>query len=99
VTEFQCQGLELDGAIVAWGTDFVYEQSSVDGSHHWTNHRARKYMKSKGDVRNPLQLRKNAYRVLLTRGRNATVIFVPPLRELDATYDFLLKSGFVEITG
>jgi hypothetical protein len=56
-------------------------------------------MKSKGDVRNPLQLRKNAYRVLLTRGRNATVIFVPPLRELDATYDFLLKSGFVEITG
>ena len=98
VTEFQCQGLELDGAIVAWGTDFVYEQSSVDGSHQWTNHRARKYMKSKGDVRNPLQLRKNAYRVLLTRGRNATVIFVPPLRELDSTYTFLIDSGFVELT-
>ncbi|MFY7951330.1 MAG: DNA/RNA helicase domain-containing protein, partial [Armatimonadaceae bacterium] len=26
ITEFQCQGLETDGALVAWGTDFVWQQ-------------------------------------------------------------------------
>ncbi|MBE3032418.1 MAG: DUF2075 domain-containing protein [Actinobacteria bacterium] len=36
-------------------------------------------------VRDPFQLRVNAYRVLLTRGRDGAVIFVPPLAELDAT--------------
>jgi Uncharacterized conserved protein (DUF2075). len=36
-------------------------------------------------VRDPFQLRVNAYRVLLTRGRDGAVIFVPPLPELDAT--------------
>ena len=35
--------------------------------------------------RDPFQLRVNAYRVLLTRGRDGAVIFVPPLAELDAT--------------
>ena len=33
----------------------------------------------------PFQLRVNAYRVLLTRGHDGVVIFVPPLTELDAT--------------
>ncbi len=36
-------------------------------------------------MRDPFQLRVNAYRVLLTRGRDGAVIFVPPLTELDAT--------------
>ena len=33
----------------------------------------------------PFRLRVNAYRVLLTRGRDGAVIFVPPVSELDAT--------------
>jgi len=36
-------------------------------------------------VRDAFQLRVNAYRVLLTRGRDGAVIFVPPLPELDTT--------------
>ena len=36
-------------------------------------------------MRDAFQLRVNAYRVLLTRGRDGAVIFVPPLPELDAT--------------
>jgi len=36
-------------------------------------------------VRDAFQLRVNAYRVLLTRGRDGAVIFVPTLPELDAT--------------
>ena len=44
----------------------------------WSNARAKRHARS-AHVRDPLQLRVNAYRVLLTRGREATVIFVPPL--------------------
>ncbi len=40
------------------------------------------------------QLRVNAYRVLLTRARDATVVFIPPLPELNDTYAFLEESGF-----
>jgi hypothetical protein len=32
--------------------------------------------------------------VLLTRGRDATVVFVPPMRLLDETFAYLLDSGF-----
>ena len=81
--------------IVAWGTDFVYERSRVDKSFSWTNHGARRYMASKGDVHNSLQLRRNSYRVLLTRGRPVTFVSIPQLPELDRTYEFLLASGFV----
>ena len=36
-------------------------------------------------VRDTFQLHVNAYRVLLTRGRDGAVVFVPPVAELDAT--------------
>jgi schlafen family protein len=90
VTEFGCQGLELDATLLAWGSDFV----RLGG--HWSNAEARRYQ-SPNDVRDPVQLRRNAYRVLLTRGRDATVVFVPPMRVLDATYAHLLASGFREL--
>jgi hypothetical protein len=86
VTEFGAQGLELDAALLAWGTDLVRR----DGA--WSNARARGYLRS-AKVKNPFQLRVNAYRVLLTRGRDGSVIFVPPLPELDETFAHLLQSG------
>ena len=61
VTEFGCQGLELDATLLAWGSDLVRR----DG--RWSNELAGKYQRT-ADVRNPMQLRLNAYRVLLTRG-------------------------------
>jgi hypothetical protein len=90
VTEFGCQGLELDASLLAWGSDFIRE----DGQ--WTNRLARGYQRP-ADVRDPFRLRRNAYRVLLTRGRDATVVFVPPMRLLDETYDFLASAGFREV--
>jgi hypothetical protein len=86
VTEFGAQGLELDAALVAWGTDFVR-----DGGR-WSNASARGYKRGAA-VRDPFQLRLNAYRVLLTRGRDATLLFVPPLAQLDETFDHLYRSG------
>jgi hypothetical protein len=87
VTEFGAQGLELDAVLLAWGTDLTIENGK------WSIARARGYMK-KSRVKSPFQLRINAYRVLMTRGRDATVVFVPPVSELDATYDYLVASGF-----
>jgi hypothetical protein len=86
ITEFQAQGLELDSVLLAWGTDLM-----LDGGN-WTNRLAKRYQRRRA-VRDPLRLRMNAYRVLLTRGRDGTVIFVPSLSELDETHEFLVKAG------
>lgn len=87
VTEFGAQGLELDGVLLAWGTDFRI----VDGK--WNNDSARGY-RNRHMIKDPFQLRLNSYRVLLTRGRDGTVVFVPPLDEMDDTYEYLCKCGF-----
>lgn len=83
-TEFAAQGLELDLAIVAWGTDFARR------SGRWSIERARGF---RGSVRDPFQLRQNVYRVLLTRGRDGTVIYLPPSAFLDETWTYLHQLG------
>lgn len=90
VTEYGAQGLELDAVLLAWGTDLMLERGT------WTNRLAGRYAQS-SDVKDPFQLRLNAYRVLLTRGRDATVVFVPELDTLDETHDYLTSSGFIEL--
>ncbi len=87
VTEFGAQGLELDATLLAWGADFIREAGA------WTNKFAKRYMNIRR-VKDPFQLRQNAYRVLLTRGRDGTVVFVPPLPLLDETHQYLVASGF-----
>lgn len=44
-------------------------------------------------VRDPFALRLNAYRVLLTRGRDCCAIYVPPMRELGETTCRLQECG------
>jgi hypothetical protein len=87
VTEFGAQGLELDASLLAWGSDLVLTQG------RWSNANARGYMKA-ASVRDAFQLRVNAYRVLLTRGRDGCIVFVPPLATLDETFRFLVEAGF-----
>jgi len=87
VTEFGAQGLELDAALLTWGTDLLLE------SGRWSNARARGYQK-KSRVKNAFQLRLNAYRVLLTRGRDACIVFIPAIPELNETFEYLRTSGF-----
>jgi hypothetical protein len=90
VTEFGAQGLELDAALLAWGTDLIIE----DGK--WSNRKAKRYQRQ-WQVKDAYQLRLNAYRVLMTRARDAMVLFVPPLKELDETYQYLNHCGFEEL--
>jgi hypothetical protein len=82
VREFDCQGLELDLPIVAWGNDLVWRHSN------WFS---RPEPRSK--AHNPHRLRLNSYRVLLSRGRDGLVVFVPREQEMDTAYEALSQSG------
>lgn len=90
ITEFQAQGLELDFSIVCWGSDLI-RQGGI-----WSDLFSRKFKKG-SKVRNAFQLRVNSYRVLLTRGRDGMVLFVPSLDKLDETYSHLKSSGLIEL--
>ncbi|MFM8732449.1 MAG: DNA/RNA helicase domain-containing protein, partial [Phycisphaerales bacterium] len=87
VTEFGAQGLELDAALVAWGSDFRMQAG------RWDSSQAARYQSSVATVRDSHQLRLNSYRVLLTRGREASVLFVPPAPEMNETASYLADSG------
>jgi hypothetical protein len=92
VTEFGAQGLELDATLLAWGTDFVMQGG------RWSNANARRYKRG-SHVKDPFQLRMNAYRVLLTRARDVSMVFVPRLDTLDETFDYLRSAGFRLLDG
>ncbi len=85
-TEFACQGLELDFPIVAWGDDLVWDS----GSKKWVSKSGR------SAAVNPHQLRLNSYRVLLTRGRDGMVIFVPDEPAMNLTAEALKQAGCVD---
>lgn len=85
-TEFSCQGLELDLPIVGWGDDLIWSNGA------WM------ISKPPKNVRDPLQLRLNSYRVLLTRGRDGFIIFVPPEAKMDSTFEALRSSGLAFLT-
>jgi hypothetical protein len=87
-TEFASQGLELDCAVVAWGSDL----RRLDGQ--WSDDLSGRYKRA---VVDRLILRKNVYRVLLTRGRDGTVVYVPRAAELDDTAAWLIEAGFREL--
>lgn len=88
ITEFEAQGLELDAVLLAWGTDFALRDQS------WSIEKSMVYRGGHSRVRDAWQLRANAYRVLLTRGRDAHVVYVPEFSYLDETWEFLCASGF-----
>ncbi len=94
-SEFFCQGLELDAAGLCWDGDFVWQAGTwvarAFRGTAWTRMGAEKSAN-----------RLNAYRVLLTRARYHTFIWIPrgdgadPTRDphlLDGTAAFLLSCG------
>ncbi len=86
VTEFKCQGLELSLPIVCWGNDLIWEPAS----RAW---RKKPRRRARSRIHNSDQLLLNAYRVLLTRGRDGLVIWVPPDQALDDTNIAILAAG------
>lgn len=104
-TEYACQGLELDAVGLAWGGDFVRRGEA------W---QCRAFAGARWQVVAGVEERdfiRNTYRVLLTRARYETVIWVPPgspaddafhdttrpATEMDAIADFLRACGAREL--
>jgi hypothetical protein len=86
-TPFECQGLEFDFSIVCWGDDLWWD------GRKWATRDARKSREM-----DPYRLRINGYRVLLTRGRDGMIIFVPPVEKLHETRRILLEAGCQELS-
>ena len=87
-TEFSSQGLELDCALVAWGSDLLWDGTG------WSIEFAGR---NRPPLKDPLTVRKNVYRVLMTRGRDGTVVYVPDDRRLDATFSRLQSAGMRDL--
>ncbi len=95
-TEFFAQGLELDAAGLCWDADLLW-----DGTQwHARAFRGTGWTRPRAALKRQNKL--NAYRVLLTRARYETVIWVPPgdARDpsrdpggLDAVAAYLLSCG------
>jgi hypothetical protein len=95
-TEFFAQGLELDAAGLCWDADLIRQ----DGTWRARRFRGTTWTKPRDPETSVNRL--NAYRVLLTRARYETVIWVPhgaaddATREpaaYDAIADFLQSCG------
>ncbi len=87
VTEFGVQGLELDMPIVCWDSDMLWN------GHLWEKFKVKEDADSDNNV-----YRVNSYRVLLTRGRDGFIIFVPPAPVLDPVYSMFRDLGIKELS-
>jgi hypothetical protein len=99
-TEYSCQGLELDLVGMAWGGDFVRQAGA------WLPRRFAGRDWQIVNAEEECRYIRNTYRVLLTRARYETVIWVPkgsaagdfhdktrPAGEMDAIAEFLFSCG------
>jgi len=80
-TEYACQGLELDRVGLCWGGDMTWSLSSEEWMY-------RKFSGSRWNLVGKDEIRqniKNTYRVLMSRAREALVIWVPPGNQDDPT--------------
>ena len=79
LSEFVCQGLEIDYAGICWGNDLIWR------NHEWLPRKMRAPRWSRIKNSENRQYRINTYRVLLTRARAGMAILVPPGNGEDAT--------------
>jgi schlafen family protein len=82
-TQFACQGLELDHVGLCWGNDLIRR----DGRIEWIARSlaGTRWQEPRGEAAIAFQI--NTYRVLLTRARYETVIWVPAGDAADGTRD------------
>ena len=82
ISEFDCQGLEIDMPIIGWGIDMLWNGNNWD-----------KFKKDEGIDSESNIYRKNSYRVLLTRGTQYTVRHGSTIIELTPSYLQTLSVG------
>jgi hypothetical protein len=96
LSEFVCQGLEIDYAGLCWGNDLIWQNAN------WLPRKMRAPKWQELKKLDTQQYRVNTYRVLLTRARAGTAIYVPhgdaddPTRspnDFDGVYETLMSAG------
>lgn len=101
-TEFSCQGLELDFVGLCWGGDLIRDPEA------WRPRALAGTDWQKRGKPDAVANRLNTYRVLLTRARYETVIWVPPgdpadrtrsPAEMDAIAGYLAACGIAALDG
>ena len=101
-SEFECQGLELDWVGVCWGGDLSFDAATAAWSYR--NFVGKKWQAVSSPIDRAYLI--NTYRVLLTRAREGTIVWVPRGDASDetrlpasfqATADFLVRCGLAEI--
>ncbi len=88
-TEFSCQGLELDYAGLCWDADLIREPNRL--AWRVRQFRGTTWQIPRGEEAIANQI--NTYRVLLTRARYETVIFVPAGDPSDPTRNPAILDG------
>lgn len=78
ISEFDCQGLEVDMPIIGWGDDIKW------GGTKWI---------PSGNTEDDKAYRINSYRVLLTRGRDGFIVFIPPVADMDIIETVFKNAG------
>ncbi len=71
--------------IVCWGEDLLWNDKS------W------KKFDGKSKCKDPHQIRLNSYRVLLTRGRDGFIVYIPDDRILDETFEIIKEAGLKKL--
>ncbi len=94
-TEFSCQGLELDYAGLCWDGDLVREPRRT--AWRVRKFRGTRWQHPAGAEAIVNQI--NTYRVLLTRARYETAIFVPTGEAADETRDPAMLDGIAAFLG
>jgi DUF2075 family protein len=84
-SEFDCQGLEIDMPIVCWGEDLLYRNGD------WVRYNSDKKLED------PHRIRINSYRVLLTRGRDGVIVYMPQEDRFNESYEFLVTAGMQKL--
>lgn len=101
-SEFECQGLELDWVGVCWGGDLSFDASA--STWVYRNFVGTNWQAVPSAVDRAYLL--NTYRVLLTRAREGSIVWVPrgdandetrQCELFDATAEFLQNCGLIEI--
>ena len=93
-SEFEVEGLELDLPIICWSEDLRWEKDSwVPYKKKYGSSELEKCIPSAPDY----GYRINSYRVLLTRGRDGVLIYVPPKANLMPVYEILKEVGIEEL--
>ncbi|MFE3897194.1 MULTISPECIES: DNA/RNA helicase domain-containing protein [unclassified Priestia] len=101
VTQFDVQGLELDTSVVYFGGDFRYDYNGGgwkrDTIIYWKEQGNWKFREKLENFLDKEKIIRNIYRVLLTRGRDSLILYIPKDEKLKDTYKFFKDLGVKEL--